>query len=160
MTDDRTTRRGVRMTEDEAWAFVTDAHTGILTTLRRDGSPIALPVWFAVLDRRIYVVTRGKKVLRVRNDSRCSFLVESGERWAELMAVHVSCDGRILDPVDPELSARLRAEIARKYRAYRTAPDAMPDASRAHYAEAAGATIELVPHGRLLTWDNNRLDAR
>jgi hypothetical protein len=145
------------MTEDEAWDFLTDAHTGILTTLRRDGAPIALPVWFAVLDRRIYVATRGKKLLRVRNDPRCSFLVETGERWAELMAVHVSCEGRVLDALDPELSERLRAEIGRKYRSFRTAPTAMPEQSRAHYADAAGATIELVPHGRLLTWDNNRL---
>ena len=157
MTGGGTERRGVRMTEDEAWAFLTDAHTGILTTLRRDGSPIALPVWFAVLDRRIYVVTRGKKVLRVQNDPRCSFLVESGERWAELMAVHVSCEGRVVDSLDPDLSSRLRSEIARKYASYRTVPRAMPDATRAHYAEAAGATIELTPHGRLLNWDNNRL---
>ena len=54
-----------RMTEEEIWSFVTDAHTGILTTLRRDGVPIALPLWFACLDRRIYFRTRGKKLARI-----------------------------------------------------------------------------------------------
>ena len=40
---------GVRLTSDEAWAFVEHAHTGIFTTLRRDGQPVALPVWFATV---------------------------------------------------------------------------------------------------------------
>ena len=38
---------GVRLDDDEAWAELDAAHTGILTTLRRDGWPVSLPVWFA-----------------------------------------------------------------------------------------------------------------
>ena len=45
----------VRLSDDEAWEVLRTAHTGILTTLRRDGSPIAVPVWFVVEDRIIYV---------------------------------------------------------------------------------------------------------
>ena len=33
----------------------------------------------------------------------------------------------------------------------------MPKATREHYAKASGATIELVPHDKLLTWDNRKL---
>ena len=79
----------IRLSEDEAWDVISASHTGILTTLRRDGSPIALPVWFAVVDRTVCMRTprRTKKVARVRRDPRASFLVESGERWAELVAV-------------------------------------------------------------------------
>ncbi|MGH9137555.1 MAG: pyridoxamine 5'-phosphate oxidase family protein [Acidimicrobiales bacterium] len=43
---------GVRLTDDEAWAFLENGHIGILTSLRRDGWPVSLPVWFVVLDRR------------------------------------------------------------------------------------------------------------
>ena len=42
------------MTDDEAWAMLEHAHTGVLTSLRRDGGPISLPVWFVALDRRVY----------------------------------------------------------------------------------------------------------
>jgi Pyridoxamine 5'-phosphate oxidase len=42
---------------DEAWEAVGAAHTGILTTLRRDGGPIALPVWFVVDDRTVAMMT-------------------------------------------------------------------------------------------------------
>ena len=39
-------RRSVRLSEDEAWAFVDGAHTGIFCSMKRDGSPVMLPVWF------------------------------------------------------------------------------------------------------------------
>ena len=42
----------VRMTDEEIWEFLSEGHTGIFTTLRRDGYPIALPVWYAVVDGR------------------------------------------------------------------------------------------------------------
>ena len=44
------------------------AHTGVLTSLRRDGAPVSLPVWFVALDRRIYVSgpARTKKFARIR----------------------------------------------------------------------------------------------
>ncbi len=148
-------RRGVRMTEDEAWDFVEQAHTGILTTLRRDGVPIALPVWFATLDRRIYVVTRGKKVQRVAHDARSSFLVEAGERWAELQAVHLTGRSSIIEPSD-DLQRRIGEQIAFKYSAFRTVPKEMPKATKEHYAKA-GATIELIPDERILSWDNHHL---
>jgi nitroimidazol reductase NimA-like FMN-containing flavoprotein (pyridoxamine 5'-phosphate oxidase superfamily) len=153
----KTSRRSVRMTEEEIWEFVTEAHTGIFTTLRRDGTPVALPIWFAALDRRLYVSTRGKKVLRARNDQRCSFLVETGERWAELRAVHLTCRATVLEEVTPDLEDRIRQEMDRKYASARTPSRAMPESTRQHYAQAAGATIELTPTGRVLSWDNRHL---
>lgn len=152
---DAPSRRGVRMTEDEAWDFVEQAHTGIFTTLRRDGVPIALPVWFATLDRRIYLVTRGKKVLRVAHDARSSFLVEAGERWAELQAVHLTGRSSIIEPSE-DLERRIGEQIAFKYSAFRTTSKAMPKATKEHYAKA-GATIELIPDERILSWDNHHL---
>lgn len=77
----------IRLTADEAWNVIADAHTGILTTLRRDGTPIALPVWFVAEDRTIVIMTPAgtKEISRVTHDPRASFLVESGKRWAELL---------------------------------------------------------------------------
>ncbi|MFI5040371.1 MAG: pyridoxamine 5'-phosphate oxidase family protein [Acidimicrobiales bacterium] len=146
----------VRMSEDDAWAMLEQSLVGILTTLRRDGRPIALPIWYVVLDRRIYVTTRGKKVQRARHDARASFLVEAGERWADLRAVHVDCRAAVIEPPD-ELADRIRAAMDEKYRAYRTAASDMPSATRDHYRKAMGAVIELVPDGKLLTWDNRNL---
>lgn len=149
--------RSVRMTDDEAWAFVEAGHTGILTTLRTTGDPITLPVWYVVLDRRIHVQTRGKKLQRVRRDPRASFLVEAGRRWAELQAVHLSCTTRILGDDEVELAERVTAALRQKYAAFRTEGSKMPKATRDVYVKVAGAILELTPTGRTLTWDNNHL---
>jgi Pyridoxamine 5'-phosphate oxidase len=144
------------MSPEECWAMLEASVNGTLVTLRKDGRPIALPVWFVVLDHKIYISTRGKKLTRVRNDKRCAFLVEAGERWAELRAVHVECEGRVIDP-SADLTARMAAAMSGKYAAYRTASQAMPAATRQHYNQAVGGIIELEPVGKLLNWDNRRL---
>jgi len=146
----------VRMDRDEAWRVLSDAHTGILTTLRRDGQPIALPVWFVALDRRIFVSgpRRTKKFSRVRADARVSFLVESGRRWSELRGVHLTGTGLLVD--DPDLIARVHGALDTKYGGYRTPRAAMPKATRAYYATTS-ATLEIVPDDRILSWDNSRL---
>jgi PPOX class probable F420-dependent enzyme len=146
----------VRLTDEEAWAELSAAHTGILTTLRRDGRPVALPVWFTVLERHIYVrtPTRTHKVAHVRDDPRATFLVERGERWAELCAVMVHADVTLLDG-GPERDA-VEAAITEKYASFRTESAQLPDATRAHYA-VESAVLRLTPAGRLVTWDNSKL---
>ncbi len=153
-------RPGVRLSADEAWAFIESSHTGIVTTLRRDGVPIALPVWFAVLDRCIYMSTPAgsKKVARVRNDSRASFLVEGGEMWAELTAVHLTGTAEIIEPSD-ELATRFAAAINVKYDAFRAKAAAVPDATKKHYAQSS-AFVRFTPDERIVSWDNARLFAK
>lgn len=131
------------------------AHTGVLTSLRRDGAPISLPVWFVVLDRRIYVSgpAQTRKFARVRHDPRVSFLVFSGDRWVDLVGVQVN--GRAHEVTDGPLMHRVAAALDEKYSSFRTARAEMPDATRTHY-ETAIATIEIVPDDRILSWSNAR----
>jgi nitroimidazol reductase NimA-like FMN-containing flavoprotein (pyridoxamine 5'-phosphate oxidase superfamily) len=145
-----------RMTPEEIWEFVTDAHTGILTTLRRDGVPIALPLWFACLDQHIYLSTRGRKLQRIANDPRASFLVESGDRWADLKGVHLTGTAEIVE-IDGDLAASFRAEIARKYAASRATSTEMPAATEKHYRTAMGGIVRFTPDARILNWDNAKL---
>lgn len=149
-------RLSVRMSNEEAWAMLTDAHTGILTTLRRDGVPIALPLWYAVVDHCIYFTTRGKKLSRVRHDPRSSFLVEEGERWVDLRAVHLTGVAEIVEPEESVRSA-FGAEMQRKYAAYRAAGGEMPEKSRKHYETAKGGIVRFTPDEKILTWDNRKL---
>jgi PPOX class probable F420-dependent enzyme len=152
---------GVRLSDDEAWAELDTAHTGILTTLRRDGRPVALPVWFATVGRTIYVRTPAKtrKVEHVRNDPRATFLVERGEKWIELCAVMVYADVELLEPGEEYDTAS--AAITAKYAGFGMESKAMgakkvPDATKAHYA-GRSAMLRLTPVEPLVTWDNSRL---
>ncbi len=146
---------GVRLDADEAWAVLEVAHTGIFTTLRRDGMPIALPVWFVALDRTICLAapSRTKKIARLRHDARASFLVESGEKWVELEAVHLT--GRVELVTDEAAMARIDEALDEKYAAFRGPRGAMPEKTQAHYA---GRTfLRLIPDERIVSWDNRRI---
>ena len=152
---------GVRLSEEEAWSELDTAHTGILTTLRHDGRPVSLPVWFATVGRNIYVRTPAKtrKVEHVRNDPHATFLVERGEKWIELCAVMVYADVELLDAGEEYDAAS--AAITAKYAGFGMEPKALgdgkvPDATKAHYA-GRSAMLRLTPTERLVTWDNSRL---
>ncbi len=147
----------VRLSEDEAWAEVAAAHTGIFTSMRADGTPISLPVWFVVLDRRIYVSgpSMAKRLARIGRNPRCAFLVEAGTRWDELRAVHFTGNARIVEDAESVLPI-LRA-LDEKYNSFRTKRATMPTATRKHYS-APTACIEIVPDDRILSWDNARLN--
>jgi nitroimidazol reductase NimA-like FMN-containing flavoprotein (pyridoxamine 5'-phosphate oxidase superfamily) len=157
MTDASTSRPRIRLTPEEAWDFIERSHTGIFGTLRSDGMPIMLPIWFVVIDRKIYVRTSAdsKKAKRARRDARASFLVESGERWAELQAVHMV--GEITE-VHVESARGVEAEekFTAKYAPFRTDNSQMNPTTRSHYA-AQRVFLEFAPEGRLLSWDNRRL---
>jgi hypothetical protein len=148
--------RGLRLDDDEAWDVIARSHTGILTSLRGDGVPVALPVWFVAFDRRVYVSGPANtwKFRRIARDARVSFLVESGERWSELRGVHLTGVARTVG--DDALLVRVAGALGAKYDAFRTPRAAMPDATRSRY-ETATATIEIVPDDRVLSWDNARL---
>lgn len=147
---------GVRLSADEAWGVLAAAHTGILTSLRSDGVPITLPVWFVVVDRTIGLAapSRTKKIARARNDPRASFLVESGERWVDLEAVHLTGRLEIVDG-DAGLCARIDTLLDEKYAAFRPDPGSLPSTTQDHYS---GRTfLRLVPDDRILSWRNSRV---
>ena len=150
--------QSVRVHDDDAWGVLERAHTGVLTSLRRDGWPISLPVWFVVLDRCVYVAgpEPTKKFARIRHDPRVSFVVESGTAWAELVGVHLTGRATFLGP-GAHLD-RVTAALQTKYEAFRTPRSEMPAATRARY-EVAITTIEIVPDARVIAWDNARLFA-
>jgi PPOX class probable F420-dependent enzyme len=143
-----------RLSQQEAWAVLTEAHTGILTTLKVDGTPISLPMWFVALNERVYVITPAhtKKVGRVTRDPRVSFLVESGTRWTELQAVHLTGRARVVD--DDDLHRRVRDALDDKYAAFRT------EGGDRNVDDIVFALIEIVPDDRILTWDNSGERAR
>ena len=80
--------------EESRERFLSTPRLAILTTNRREGTPIAVPVWFewdgtAV---RMFAANTSPKVRRLRNDPRASILVtnrlDEGECW-------VAFDGKV-----------------------------------------------------------------
>lgn len=146
---------GIRLSPTEAWDVLAGSHTGILTTLRRDGTPISLPVWFVVDDNTIALTTPSgaKKVARIRHNSRAAFLVESGKLWQELCGVHLT--GHVVLVEDPADMDRIGSAVTAKYADNRPPSESLPGATQAHYAKQS--YLRFVPDDRILSWDNARI---
>jgi general stress protein 26 len=149
---------GIQLSDEEVWALVDGSHIGILTTLRRDGRPVSLPLWFASFDRGVYFVTpsRSKKVGRVRRDPRACFLVETGLAWRELKAVMM--DGAVEIVEDEDTIARVGRELDTKYGGFRPDLGGAPEATRKHYASGS-TTLRFTPKG-WISWDNAKIRFR
>ncbi len=150
---------GVSFDEDELWQFLDDTHTGILTTLRADGWPLALPVWFVTAERRVYVQTpaRTRKVAHVRRDPRVCFTAEAGVVWGELRAVVLTGRADIL-PAGEERDG-VMVLVSEKYKGFGMAVDEMPDVTLRYY-DTEAAVIRIDPDPHRVTWDNRKLQRR
>lgn len=146
---------GVAMDDDEVRDFLAAAHTGVLSTLRADGRPAAVPLWFVLDGPDVIIRTRAAsaKAANVRRDPRVSFLVEEGRAWAELRAVSIA--GRAVPEGDPAARARIDAAFDVKYAGFLMPPE-VPGASRRHYA-APRVHLRIEATGRPLSWDNSKL---
>jgi nitroimidazol reductase NimA-like FMN-containing flavoprotein (pyridoxamine 5'-phosphate oxidase superfamily) len=151
-------RVSIRLTRDEVWAELASAHTGIFTSLKADGTPITLPIWFVALEERIYfsAPARTKKIGRLRRNARCSFLVESGTYWSELKAVLLTGNAR--EVTDADAKRRVREALDAKYATFRSKRSTMPEETRSVYGAPGAVMFEIVPDDRILTWDNARIE--
>lgn len=147
---------GINLDEDQLWAFLAEGHEGTFTTLRGDGWPVSLPVWYVVKDRAVFLRTQPgtKKVARLANDPRSSFLVSSGARWAELKAAVLTCEAVAV--ADELVRTEVFALFDEKYDAFRTAKAKMPSSSQKHY-KGEPVVIRLDVVDAVLSWDNSRL---
>ncbi len=145
----------VRLDEAEIREFVTNGHTGIFTSLRADGWPVSLPIWYVMLDDHVYVRTRNesKKVVRVKRDDRVCFVVESGKAWKELKSVVIT--GRAVVVEDEAELARVDAALGAKYKSFGT-PKTVPKATKKHYG-GGSTVIRIDPVKHHLTWDNAKI---
>lgn len=146
---------GIALDDDERAALLDRARTGILTTLRRDGSPVALPVWFVSEGGDVYLTTpsHSAKLRRIAKDSRGSFLVEQGEKWTELTALHLDVEVSVVE--DEVAAARIQAMIDERYAEQRLAPERMPGFLKAVYGDRT--ILRCRPVGNALSWDNGKI---
>jgi PPOX class probable F420-dependent enzyme len=146
------------MTRDEAYERLASTHTGIVTTLRRDGMPISTPVWFVVYDDAVYFGTpsRSKKAARLRRNPKVGFLVEGGTRWAELWAVHLTGNAaEVDDAAELEGVAAVQAE---KYAGFSTPRSDYPEDTRRFYeSDTRRIVYRIDAEDRILSWDNSKL---
>ena len=101
-----------RMTDLERDRFLAEPRYGILTVLRSDGSPIAVPVWFDWTGEAVQVFSNAfsPKLKRLQADARASLLVVNNiaerEAW-------VAFDGEV--SIHEEGGIELAERLASRY---------------------------------------------
>ena len=131
--------------EPDVHRLLAEGHNGILTTLRRDGWPVSLPIWFVVRDDEIFAMSTGaaKRSQRIRANAKVSFLVEGGSRPSDLHGVHVT--GLAVIDETPGLKDDIEEMIKTKYESFRP---------RDQHPTSARDCIRITPVGRIAWWDH------
>ena len=95
-------RDAIKMTPEEAQAFLAEEMTLTCATNGRDGFPHLMPLWFVLRDERIWAWTYAKsqKTKNLERDPRATLQVETGLDYAELRGVMLRCDVTIHRDVD------------------------------------------------------------
>lgn len=147
---------GTSMSPGEIEEFLAGQRTIVVTTLRRDGSPVAHPLWFVTLGTSVCVDTRTNslKHKNILNDPRVCAVVESGETYFELRGVRI--EGHCQPVTDREEIDRVQAAIEEKDSRLGSGTAEMPDwfsKSRAQRRNRGDRVILRISMERVYSWD-------
>ena len=129
------------MTPEQMAAFLARPLVAVFVTLRADGSPHAIPVWYEYADGefRVFTSSRFQRVRNLQRDSRAAITIAThDEPYA-----YVSAEGPVA--VTSESVAEAGLSIARRYMGERAAEflDAVLDENT--------VVLRLTPE-RILSW--------
>jgi nitroimidazol reductase NimA-like FMN-containing flavoprotein (pyridoxamine 5'-phosphate oxidase superfamily) len=147
---------GVSLEPHEIDHYMQAQPRAILCVTRPGRAPFAAPMWFAWIDRKVYMHTllASKKVNYIREEPLVTCVVESGESYYQLKAVLLMGPCEVIDD-----QAVVRAEIQRMkeakplYDALR--PQKLPPHLERHYAQPR-ALLRVTPHS-ITTWDFSKI---
>jgi PPOX class probable F420-dependent enzyme len=148
-------RAAIRMTDEEALAFLDEQRTVICATHGHDGWPHLMPLWYVLRDGEVWAWTYAKsqKVRNLERDPRCTLQVEAGIEYAELRGVMLECDVEI--EREPERVADFGLAIFERY----TPGAELPEGTRAMVLAQAVKRVGLAfTPTRTASWDHRKLE--
>lgn len=146
----------IKMTDDEALAFLGEQRVVTCATNGRDGWPHLMPLWYVVRDGELWAWTfaKSQKVRNMERDPRVTLQVEAGEAYQELRGVMIEAEVELVRDVDAVTEAGL--EILRRY-APPDAGEAGEEAKAAVRAQAAKRVALHFVERKRATWDHRKL---
>jgi PPOX class probable F420-dependent enzyme len=154
-------RRGqITMSEDEISDFIADQRVVVLATVKSDGRPHLVPMWFLPDGKTIEVWSYGRsqKTVNLRRDPRATLLVETGTDYGELRGVSLECDVELLE--EPDDIERLGLGLAVRY-GQLSEEEAQDPGVREMMRGRASKRVGLrFTPTRTITWDHRKLDGQ
>ncbi|PKW15177.1 PPOX class F420-dependent oxidoreductase [Saccharopolyspora spinosa] len=152
-------RRGqITMSGDEIVDFIAQRRIVVLATLKSDGRPHLVPMWFVHdgLVIEVWSYGRSQKTLNLRRDPRATLLLETGTEYGELRGVSLECDVEVLEA--PEDVERIGMGLAERYRGAAPSGLAASDEARSVLRARAAKRVGLrFTPTRTITWDHRKL---
>jgi PPOX class probable F420-dependent enzyme len=149
-------RAQITMSDDEVAAFIAERRTVVLATLKADGRPHLVPMWFIHDGPVIEVWSFGKsqKTVNLRRDPRATLLLETGHEYDELRGVSLECQVELLE--DPDEAVRIGLELQHRYGG--AAPSELSQADREAFRPFAAKRVGLrFTPTRVISWDHRKL---
>jgi PPOX class probable F420-dependent enzyme len=146
-------RDQIVMSAGEAAELLAAQRIVVCATNGRDGWPHLMPLWYVLRDGELWSWTyaRSQKARNLARDPRCTVQVEAGTEYAELRGVMLACEAVV--HTDPDVVARLGAEIAARYGGV----DVTPELEAAMRGQAAKRVGLQFSERRRATWDHRKL---
>jgi len=160
-------REQIKMSEEDAAAFLAEERTLTCATIGPRGWPHLMPLWYVLRDPppaesgpRLWAWTyaASQKVRNLERDQRATVQVEAGESYAELRGIALECDVVIFRELATVTALgeqiMLRHSVPRGVQP----PPQLPGEGRAAIAQQAAKRVglEFIERHRA-TWDHRRL---
>jgi PPOX class probable F420-dependent enzyme len=147
-------REAIRMTDEEALAFLDEQRTVICATRGHDGWPHLMPLWYVVRGGTLWAWTYAKaqKTRNLERDPRATLQVETGEAYDQLRGLMLRTEATLHR--DPETISGFVAEIVTRYAPPGTDPEAMREGFLRQVPKRVA--IEFVERSRV-SWDHRKL---
>ncbi|WP_173161941.1 pyridoxamine 5'-phosphate oxidase family protein [Phytohabitans suffuscus] len=148
-------RDQIRMSDDEAYAFLESQRLGVLGTVGPDGAPHLVNVGYLVAGRRIVFTSfaAAQKVRNIERAANVTLLVEVPWPYNEIQGVMVTGGTEIVGDTATviDITTRMRA----KHAAMSGSAEGTPDIDIARHA--AKRVAVFVEPTRIRSWDHRRL---
>jgi PPOX class probable F420-dependent enzyme len=146
-------RDRIRMSDDEARAFLEAGRDLQVASINADGTPHLVTMWYAMQDGQVsfWTYSKSQKVVNLRRDPRLTVLVATGEGYDELKGVSIQGRAEIVD--DPSAVSRYGEAVYERY----WGPldnDAVRDGVR---TMGAKRVVIIVKPEKIVSWDHSKL---
>ena len=144
----------IRMTDEEAHAFLHGRRTMNIATYNHDGSIHLVAMWYGFTDDgrvAFETFTKSQKIKNLHRDNRITALVESGDEYSELKGIELVGTAELSD--DPAMVMPVARSVVERYFGVEKPEDA--EAIAAGLANKRTAVV--ITPTRTVSWDHSKL---
>jgi len=145
----------VAIPNEEVWQFIDSKDKMFAAFPMKNGYPHVTPIWFCVLDRKIYLRTQDYKVkARLAGAGKACLTLDDGKSYKELRGVVIWGRSRLV--TEKQLVDRIEKIMRMKYREQQWKASEMPAWWVQERKSEKRAYIEIAPV-KISSWDNSRI---